>query len=1077
MARLEIRFPDRAVETKKLVTNKSFVIGTDPASDFVVSGQGMEAKHATIRWADRRYRLEVAPSVKNVFSGVNPVSQLRLKPDAEFSVGNIEFRIRYDQEELGAIQSPTDADPARPPAPLYLSKPFLGILGGLLVLAALSVGLYFLVRERAANQQFQQAVKDMRDKLYPETIKGFDRFIESFPDDPRVDQAIYLRAQSRVLPLVEAGGSSLESALAAADQWVEEAGNTKEFAEHPTEIGDVILSLARKLAEQSRDRANPEPLALSEKAMALLARAIPADQQPTDEINRFRAVQEEARLAVTKGDTIEKTLAELDKSLADRSPARTYEQYRTLIHRYPDLRGDRRVRDRLQQAATMERELVRFDANLPPVKKGTVPLDASPGAAVVRRASSSTNSGPIVLAQVGDILYGIDSGTGQIPWRSVVGEPSAFPPSKVPYDASLAIVYRSTDNAVVLIDMITGKERTRLELGSARPAPATDVRWVGNQLWMVCSPGPNQPANLVVMTEWKGDQWELIGSIVFPQEIAAAPEFDTDRRAMLAVAKESTLYSVAIDRRQVEQVYSLGHEAGAISLRPILAGRFLFITETKGLDASVLRCLVIKKEDGSIAEIASQPIVGRLDDPPAIRAGRLFWASNRGECKVFELGAETDPVPWTAAASLTDFDSSSSIPTRLVLINDSEFWVLSSSAKKYRLVVEKKELQTTTSLPLVGPARRESRWELNRLITLASDPIMGGLLAQGWTDENTGPSWSTQIGWLPTAFVPAADASKVTLDSPTGPDTLSAEEIAQGITLERSFDWDARRRMEPTPASHLIDRDEQGSVSLVGRALRRVFASGEVKKFNLPSDAGGQIGRLETGLLVPSITGYLYWISIEDGKERSDPFAAPYIDSSPLPLRGVCVTDVNNPSAPVWTGGKNILFQIELSGQNTKLWQEKTRLTLPMETDIREIYVDGSFLWIVTPSQVTVVETAKKEVVGSVLISLQLSTARVVDGKLLAVDAEGQLVGIARQDGKPTLSWRSTFESTIVPDWILDGTQAMVALADGERIAIDIATGQPKDRRSLGRSLYQGPIRWGTNWIGLASDGSIVVWP
>jgi hypothetical protein len=1008
MAKLEVRFSDGAIETKRLTRDKSFIIGTDPSCDLMLTGQGIEPKHATIRWADRRYRLEVAPSIKNVFSGVNPVSQLRLKPDAEFSIGRFEFRIRYDSDELGAVVTPAGVDPASKPTPLYLSKPFLGIVGGLVMLAVLGVGLYFLVRERAADRQFEQAEKDLRDKLYPEAGKGFDQFIASFTDDPRVDQAIYLRAKARVLPLADAGGSSLEGALNAAQQWVDEAGKTKEYAEHPTEIGDIILSIARKLAEQSRDRSTPQPLALSEKAVALLTRALPPDKQPVDDIARVQTLQEEARLAVSKGKTIEQTLVALDKSLTDRTPATTYELHRELVHQYPDMRTDRRVKERLQQAANIEKELVRFDQQTPPVKEGSTPWNEPSATSIVRRAGPAEPSGPVILAQVADTLYGIDTGTGQIKWRSVVGFPSAFPPAVVPSDNSIAIVYRGINNSITLIDMLTGKERSRLELGPARPAPSAELRFADGQIWFVCSPSPAQPANLVGMIKLADDQLRWIGSMIFPQALAAVPEWDADRRTMIALANESTLYTVSVDRKQAEQVYSLGHEAGSIQLRPLLARRFLFVVEEKGIDTSLLHLLVTKADDGSITQVAEVPIVGLLDDLPIIRAGRILWASNRGERKVFELGAETDPQPLTPAASLTDLEASAAVPTRLLPINDEEFWVLSATAKRYRLAVEKKELANVATIPLVGPARRESRWLTNRLVSVAADPLLGGLLAQGWTGEETSPTWSTQLGPLPSALFASDDGAKISLDSPTGVDLLTKDDLQPGSIIERPLNLDDRRRIEPRVDVRVIDRDSTGLVTFTGKSLHRLLASGEGKTFPLPAGAAGQLTRLQDGILVPSSAGYLYWINVEDGKERSDPFASPYSQGSPLPLRAATAVDPMSAAAGVWCGGKNSLFLLQVADPSHPLWTEKERITLPENTDIQECHVGPQIFWAITNSKVLTLNTEKKSIAGEISLSLSPGTTRRVNDRLVGIDADGQLVSISLgQSKEPVIAWRS----------------------------------------------------------------------
>ncbi len=1079
MAKLEVRFTDGAVETKKLTKDRSFTIGSDPSADLRLTMQGIEAKHATIRYVDRRYRLDVSPNVKNVFVGVNPVTQLRLKPDAEFSIGNVEFRVRYDADELGAVLMPVDGEAPGKAPPLYLSKPFLGIVAGLLLLAGLSVGLYFLVRERAANQQFEQAVKDLNDKLYPESLDGFDRFIAGFTDDPRVDQAIFLRAKARVLPLIDAGGSSLEQALAAAEQMVSEASSTKEYAEHPTEVGDIILSIARKLAESSRDRSNPQPLALSEKAIALLSKALPKDKQPTDEIARVQTLQEEARLAVTKGDTIEKTLADIDKSLTDRLPATTYELHRNLIHRYPDMRADRRIRDRMQKAASIEKDLVRFDANLPSVNAGAEAYSDPPSWSLVRRAGPATGSGPIILAMTADVLYGIDSATGQVRWRTTVGYPSAFPPTILPTDASSALVYRESSNAIALIDVVTGKERSRLELGSARPAIGMDLRILDKQAWVVCQPAPQQPAQCVTMIRIENDQLSLVGSIVFPQALATIPEFDADRNSMLAVANESTLYSVHLDRRQVEQVYSIGHEAGAISLRPVMAGRFLMVVEQKGTDASILHCLVVQKEGGSIAEITSQPITGQLDDPPAVRGGRLFWASNRGEHKVFELGAETDPNPLTPAASITDLEATADVPARLLVVSDSEFWVLTKSAKRYKLVVDRKEITSEETIPLVGSARRESRLSEGNLVSMAIDPVLGGVLAQSWRIGDKNPIWSTQIGSPPTNWLlPKSDADPLLLDTWSGAETVSAGNWSTDNIVEKPFDLDARKRLSSATSIVSLPSSTEGATSLVGRSIRRLLPTGEIKTFSLPAEPQGQVSPLEAGILLPSPTGYVFWISTETGQELADPFAAPFVQGQPVAMSAAAAVDPAKAAAGVWAAGGSDLFRLELADGTNRVWQESYRVPLGEGAKIEEIHPSQTTVWVITGDDVRALDTEKKNISGALPVSLWPGSVRLAGDQLIGIDRELDLVSISIDSAKaPKEDWRTELPSLPISNWVVDGNELRLATAQGLFMTIGLADGKVIKQTKLARSMRNGPFKLASQWVGLATDGSLIAWP
>jgi hypothetical protein len=660
-----------------------------------------------------------------------------------------------------------------------------------------------------------------------------------------------------------------------------------------------------------------------------------------------------------------------------------------------------------------------------------------------------------------------------------MGFPSFFRPTPLPSDPSSAIAYREESHSVVLLDMLTGQERDRLNLGSARPAVGVDLQFVENQAWVVCSPSTDQPANLVAMIRIEEDRLSLVGSMVFPQAIASAPEFDPERRSMLAVARESTLYSVSLDRRQIEHVFPLGHEAGSIRLRPVLAGRFLFIVERKGVDSSVLRTFILQEKDGSLTESTGLPIDGELDDAPIVRGGRLFWASDRGERKAFELGSENDAQPLTLAATASDPEADPNTPARLLSISESEFWVLTRAAKKYRLVVERKELSPTGSWPLVGPARRESRVEAGKLVAIAQDESLGGIVIQGLNDGEPQPRWSTQLGSQAGTLV-AVEGPPSSLLADWGGNvvTVSPEEISAGALVDKPFDLDARRRANPVLPISPLGAERALGLSATGRTLRRVLPDGAVRSFSLSTELTGQVARLGTGLLVPSPTGYAYWVSLDDGSELADPFAAPFRQGSATPLQACRSIDPDQPNAGAWAAGGSLIFRLEWGSGSTKLWQEKFRIELPEGTDTQEIHPAGELLWVVTPNALFVIDTQTKAILGSAEISLVRGTSRIVGEKLVGIDGEGQFVAVGLDEAKkPKLSWRSSLTIQPLPRWDLDAGRIVAALTNGELVGWNSADGTYESIGKVACSLRDGPIRLADTWVGVASDGSLVSWP
>ncbi|MBX9655040.1 FHA domain-containing protein [bacterium] len=1085
MAKLELRFPDGLKETHELLPSRSLVIGSDPSADVRIFRDGIQPKHAVIRWADRRYHLEVSPQVRNVFVGVNPVTQLRLKPDAEFSIGDIECRLKYSPEELGAVSTSAD-DPYSTTVnrsqhpPLYQSQSFLGIVTGLVVLAILSVGLFFLIRSKLADDEYAAAKKDMTDGLYAKGVAGFDEFLKSYSSDSRAPEAAYLRAKARVLQYSEGSAISWPNAFTAAQRFVAEASTLPEFKKHPTEISNLFLKISSGLAQQSRDRADAKLLDQSRELVALTQKTFPSLTRKK-EYSQVEAMQQQAEQSVERGSFIDELLKRMDQSLGKDSPREVYRAFAELNHRYPDKIYDKRIRERLSKATDKEKGQVRFTAATPVSAPQAV--SSLPSWTRYARSVDLKEGSDIALpVNVADVLYAIDSGNGTVKWRRPVGYPVAFRPTRINGDSAQALAYRPDDNELTMIDLVSGKEVSRLPLGTVRPRSATEITVAPDRVFVVAVEDEKGQGQ-IVSVKTSGTQLLAEGIYHFPQPILTPPAFDNERNTLLVVAEEGSMFVVNQETHEVESMITLAHEAGAIKHRPVMTGRFILFDQRKGIDSSLLRCFVVSSKDGSVREAAQAPLKGHCSESPTIKGGRLFLATDQGEYSVFEFGAETDVNPLTKALTYTNLDAAKGVPAFIRAVDETDIWIFSASAAHFFVNVPRKQMELVSSHPLPGPASRESIVLNAQPWAITADRDRGGVSALRIDPANLSASLVTTLGVLPRG------AGAVNTEG--SPKFMAAHTSDRQILTDADLDKDTVAGTihsgpimvtGPQPAPAIVDSWQNGLVQVLDGVLQYApptsSESEGLRNVNVTGRVNGLPAKCGDGLLVPSEAGYVYWINPESGQELADPFAGPFENGQPFPLHAVVAVDASDPSRGAVAAGGKTLFRLELSDGDSKAWKQSAKTDLPDDGNIRQLVAAGDVIWVIREHSVTAVKPHDLSVMGSSSVSPSSLPAIGHDGKLLLCTNNGELMAVGLEvDAKVSIHWQKSLPALPVDRPVVSNDRAWILLSNGSLSSFHVTDGNEGNALSYKRWMSRGPWLVGSSFVGIAADGSVLRLP
>lgn len=1080
MAKLEIRFPDGLVEIKELKRDRSFLIGSDAACDLRLEGELIQPRHCTIRWVDRRYRLEADPNAKNVFVGVNPIQQLRLKPDAEFSIGEIDLRLRYDPSEVGTVLMPADepsmATDLAARIPLYRSGTFLAIVSALAVLAIAGVGLYFLVQARDAKQRIDAARRDLSERLYSKAIPALESFLEKYPNNDQAGEARYMLAKARVEQFTDSSAASWTNAFETAEGLIDGLANDGAFANHRTEIGDILLSISHGLAAQSRDRSDADALRLSEEMLEKAGQSLGKSILESERAVRVRGLQEEARLAVAKSGYFEESISRMKTSLDGDKPADVYNEYVALLHRYADAKDDSRIQGLLRQAAQKEQSLVTFEPK--GVLHAVDPAEPPPAwTRYVHAARGQPPPGPILPVLVADTLFGLDSGTGQVRWRTPIGYATAFSPVSSAKPADWILAYRAMFNDLVLLDPATGKMTARAALRGVRPRSRCPAVVSGDHVFITATDDQEGAAGIVLTLRIAPGEINEVGRYLFPQPIVTPVAVDGRGGTLYVVGEQASLYQINTDSRACERVVSLGHEAGAIRLPPLLIDRILLVVESTGIEQSRLRCLIVGDATAQASEKPSLALRGRVEEPPLFRNQRVFVTTTAGQSVVAELGLETDATPLVQSAELIDPPSQDERPATLIARSDTEVWVLRDSARRCQVNLERGEWTSDKEIPLAGRSSPASRLVGDRVVAIADGAENGGLIVQ-IIDPAAGTVVATsRLGELP-ADVALAGQQGLTLLYPQGiaaveETTLSTDEIVPVPPLPpQAALYTSPVRICLADSDGVLAWNESGFF-----LVRKSTSRPGVAAATSPVDGGigGKPTAYRDGILVPSKTGFVFDFD-RNGVERPDvdPFAATLEGGKLREFTAVALADPNAPAELAFAVGGGELFRIQRASEPHLQWKESSRVDVGLKV-VDHLLVEAERVWCFGSHKVAVVNAETMVVEAAIELALAEDAAPIAaDSSILAINNKRELVrlGLGR-DGKAAVLWSSPAAGTPAGSPACREGLVWVADVNGDASAFSLESGQLSEKRPLGRAVARGPWLVGDDVVVLAADGSL----
>ena len=748
----------------------------------------------------------------------------------------------------------------------------------LVVLLALSFGLYRFIHRAQVEAQYDSAMKAFEDADYRNCIADFDVFIKGNPDDPRINKARTLQAIAKVSQYGTGPNPNWANTLGEAQVMVKEVGKLPEYRDQSVYLAELVLKAAEGLADRAKSSTDPKVLAEAEAAGKLHLQIAGKSGRDYQGRSRFPEKLAVARDAVDKARARTEALAAMDNAVKAKSAGGVYQARDALSMKYPDLAKDRVVVQKLTSANDLLRQSVtlvdkRHGADTSPRQEPLGPptslvLRLNPGAGAARPSATT----PVVYALAQGIAFGLDGLTGKPLWQFPVGLSSPFPPVALRGDEPSAVFVDARHQELVRLDGRTGKLLWRLELGERVKAPPLVA---GNQLVL-----PTPTGRLLLINVANG---ELQGSLNLGRPLAVTPVTDENGQYFYVLADSAVLFIISREQKACVAVEYIGHTEGSVPCPPARVGRYLFVPERAGKDTCRWVVLVLE-EEGKHARLAQQvKIEGWIWDTPAASQSVIWATGDRSGIAAYAIGPYNQADPIKRIAGLA-YEAASSGPAFARVKGERELWLSSGLSGRYDLDPDKGTIKAAWTLREAGPALAPIQATEKLAVLTHQYPEGPGVALWAVNPTDGKVAWRTVLGvpW-PVEPAPAADGQGLATLTATGkPATLTKAQLAKGGFVEQPLPKPGEFSLPPGP----LRRIEGGGVTVLVPAGDAAYllvreGAGDFRRLDLPAPLDAPPIFLGSDLVIPASGGRAFLIDPKTGGPRAEPFLAVFDKANP----------------------------------------------------------------------------------------------------------------------------------------------------------------------------------------------------
>jgi hypothetical protein len=276
---------------------------------------------------------------------------------------------------------------------------------------------------------------------------------------------------------------------------------------------------------ESRKKPSAALVDQANQSLAMIDKYVPKDLRPEGKLNEIKASLAIAGRDLARGNELDRAIDAMQTATKELKTAEAYKACSVLLHQYPHLANDPRLKKTLLAVSVTQQGLVK-----------KVPALAQCDA----KSKVPDVDGRVALASVDGTVYGLDAASGRVLWRRTVGfdanpQAAAFPPTPLSSEpGSDALVVATANNELLRLEGGTGRLRWRYAVGE--PFDANPVI-AGDKVLIATRSG-----KLITIDAKSGESKDYIQ---FPQALGVAPTVDVRRSLIYQVAAHTNLFTLA----------------------------------------------------------------------------------------------------------------------------------------------------------------------------------------------------------------------------------------------------------------------------------------------------------------------------------------------------------------------------------------------------------------------------------------------------------------------------------------------------------------------------------------------------
>jgi outer membrane protein assembly factor BamB len=550
-------------------------------------------------------------------------------------------------------------------------------LGVLIVIGAF---LFLSLTRGSADEMFAAASEDYRAGSYSQSIKRFEKYLDTYPNDKNASLA---RVRMNMAHLWQVAGDPSRG-LKVAKEILPKIEGEESVGEAREELASLLPGIAEGFLEKAKLSSDTDEqedlLASTEEAMTLVNNPtyIPSTLRKS-QLTRIDAINDDiARVQrdIDRETNLTETIEFILASVQSGNTKAAYQARYELLGKYPGLDSNDELHEAVLKITEKERERVQV------AEQPIDPLADDTAAADTNRVVLANRSGQVAVGAKGHVVYvlgggsvfGIDATNGDVLWRRFVGLQTAIEPFPLStQEESDAIAVDGRTNDLMRLEARTGKLIWRLPIGEPFAEPV-----IRDKVLLVSA----KSGKLLVVDPTTGKSERQVS---IPQGIDVPPGVDRRRPQIYQVGEHDNLYVFSADTLECEEVYYIGHKPGTVVVPPVMALGYLFVVENAGPDYALLHILATD-EDGLRLRTAQKSIrvQGRVVTTPIVSRRRILVVTDRRAIELYDVDPNNEagtPVTTAARQSAT---SEAPIISH-ALLDRGYLWLANDRFTKYQV--------------------------------------------------------------------------------------------------------------------------------------------------------------------------------------------------------------------------------------------------------------------------------------------------------------------------------------------------------------------------------------------------------